>query len=234
MLRGEDPRAVPRVGCPTAPCTRLRERSTVDGPVATGVVRVEGKAVAVRALVCASLALATVHAQAAGRSCGEPSATSPDATARSSGPALRLTDAHTATRPLTVRYEHSAGATAYHRVDVMPDLVHTLVQVRSQQPRAHLWVRATFRDVATDVDMYLYDARARMVAWSESSNNDVEDQVYDVVFYESDAGGPGWENIDALRVPRCGTFTIETKNSLVAETTPVTVTMWLAPPPQRR
>lgn len=191
------------------------------------------RTVAVRILVCLAMGAGTLHAQAAPAACTLPAATSPDTSARSSGPALRVTDAHTAARPLRVDYAHSPGATVYHQADVMADLVHTLVQVHSRAPRAHLWVRATFPEVATDVDMYLYDARARMVGYSESANNEVEDAIYDVVFYETETGGPGFENIDALPVRRCRTFTVETKNSVAVESTPVTLTMWLAPPRAR-
>ena len=186
---------------------------------------------AVRGLLCLALVAGTVQAQAAGASgCGPMRATSPAPEARRSGPGLQVTDAHTAARPLVVRYDHRPGGNAYHQAHVMQDLVHTVVQVRSRQDRVHLWVRAEFAEDLTDIDLYVYDARATMRAWSESANRDVEDDLYDVVFYESDAGGPGFENVDALQVRRCATFTLETENSLVLESTPVSLQVWLGPP----
>lgn len=189
-----------------------------------------------RVLVGLALIAGALPAAAETRpACGVPRAQAPSETARRSGPPLRVTPAHTAARPLTVRYDHAPGRTVYHQAYLMEDTVHTLVQVTPREQRAALWVRATFpAGPTTDVDLYLYDAAGRMRAASDSANNDVEDAVYRPVFGGT-SGGPGFENVDALRVRRCASLTVETTNSmtLTQPRTPVTLTFWLTPPPAR-
>lgn len=150
--------------------------------------------------------------------------------AAANAPAVEVTDRHDADHPLEISYQHRPGATVFHRADVNTEMVFNTVRVNSKSARTNLWVRAEFSEVATDVDLYVYGRTGAQVGYSESSNNDVEDAVYDVVFYEGETGGPGFENINGIPVRRCSAYSVETENSFVVAETPVRVLLWLGPP----
>lgn len=145
------------------------------------------------------------------------------------GPVLRVTDRNDAAHPVVASYQHTTGLDAYHYADLLDQYVDHLVQVDSRARHAHLWVRIDFDQPPTDVDLYVYDATGDMVGWSEASNEAAEDAVGNVVFYQSDTGGPGFENVDGLGVRRCDSLTVETQNSRVVGSTPVRLAVWLGP-----
>ena len=183
------------------------------------------------ALTCALAMMLTGSASAGGaRGCPRASAEPPSANSpEPTGPVLRVTDHNDAAHPVVASYEHTTGLSGFHYLNAGEQLVDHLVQVDSHGSRAHLWVRVEFAQSPTDIDLYIYDARAEQVAWSESSNEPAEDAVGNVVFYESDSGGPGFENVNGLPVRRCASLTIETQNSRVVTSTPVKLTAWLGP-----
>ncbi|HVF18621.1 MAG TPA: hypothetical protein VNA14_00055 [Mycobacteriales bacterium] len=145
-------------------------------------------------------------------------------------PTVELTDKHDAARPLKITYRHAPGATVFHQADVNVELVFHTVRINSRAAQANLWLRAEFSEVATDVDLYAYSHAGPQVAYSESSNNEVEDAVYDRVFYEGETGGPGFENVNGAPVRRCLPYTVVTQNSGVITETPVRLLLWLGPP----
>lgn len=187
-----------------------------------------GGAVLLRLFVvgCSAAALLTAVPVGAAPGCRAPASGSAGA---NQPPLVRVTEANDAAHPVEVRYAHASGANVYHRASVAGELVRHRVQVHSRGGAGHLWVRAEFSQPVTDVDLYVYDGD-KMVGWSESSNNAVRDEVDGIVFYKPDTGGPGFENVNGLRVPRCRTLTVVTENSLVVGGTPVRLMLWLGPP----
>jgi hypothetical protein len=143
---------------------------------------------------------------------------------------VRVTDRHDARHPLVVRYAHHPGLTVYHQAWVGREVVYRTVVVDTAARASHLWVRAEFSQPPTDIDLYLYNAVGRQVGWSESSNEPVGDAVGSVLFYPVETGGPGFENVNGLPVRRCAGITVETKNSLVLQETPVRLLLWLGGP----
>ena len=141
-------------------------------------------------------------------------------------PVLKVTDARTPARPLTVNYQQPAGVLPFQTGG--DGYVFHTVQVVSRAPNAHLWVRAEFPARTVDVDLFADDAGGANVAFSESSNNEVLDLAYAAAGFPTD-GGVGFEILKAVPVRQCGVLSISTASTGVPLGAPVRLTIWLGP-----
>jgi len=145
-------------------------------------------------------------------------------------PVVKVTDRNDSAHPVEVRYTHRPGTTTVIPLVPIPkDRVFHTVQVLPRAAGTHLWIRAEFSDVATDIELTAYSRHGAPVGYSESSNNDVVDAVFILAGF-SDRGGPGYENLDGLPFSRCSALTVETKSEIVAVDSPTRLLLWLGPP----
>lgn len=192
------------------------------------------------AVLMTAAALVSPSMASAASRCAEPRVAGPDRAdltpedrdrARRA-PVVKVTDRNDAAHPVELRYTQGSGTTT--GVPLLPtpiqsDSVFHTVQVVPRAARTHLWIRAEFSEVATDIDLVAYSRHGALIGASESSNNDVVDAVFILAGF-SDRGGPGFENLDGLRFSRCSALTVETVSDAVAVDTPTRLLLWLGPP----
>lgn len=145
-------------------------------------------------------------------------------------PVIRLTDRATARNPVTVSFD--APPTVI-RVIEFPERARLFnFQTQTTRSKIGLYVRLEWPTPSpSDIDLYVYDRKGELFAWSEWWNNPVIDEAYKTAFptYTGGHGGMGYESVLGYDVPNCAGITVLSwaSNTLGEK---VTLKVWLGKP----
>ena len=142
----------------------------------------------------------------------------------------KVTDKHTAKKPLTIKFTHGPAfwfitdpVDADGQRAAVEDTKYFNVQINSKKKFVGLYVRQEWTPVpVSDMDLYIYDKSGSQVGGSGDWN-----QVQGTPI-NTGTGGPGYEQVSGMGVTRCAGYTLESR----AFTTPgdnMTLKVWLGP-----
>ena len=138
---------------------------------------------------------------------------------------LKVTEAATEAKPLTVELEHGMALWSPTQDPIQEDTEFVGLQIQSKNPSAGLYIRQEWPAPSlSDLDVYLTDKTGEEVAASGSSN---------VLPMPVDAGGQdtgaqGFESISGFAAAKCGDYVIESRPFNTAGEN-VTMKVWLGP-----
>lgn len=156
---------------------------------------------------------------------------SADAAEAFEAPVLRVTDRHTAAKPLTLDYEQRENLWVQEPVfwswtPVVQDTVFHNVQVISRLSTVGLYARIEWPTPSrSDIDLALYDGYGQNVYWSGAYNFPVVDAAGRLVWGPY-SGGEGFEEIAGWPAARCDGFTLESW-SMFTTGERITMKLWL-------
>jgi hypothetical protein len=143
-------------------------------------------------------------------------------------PLIQMGDKATRSKPITRTYQHGPGLSfpLHQGPEIVDDHKYFNFQVTTKRFR-RLYIRVDWpTPSASDIDIYLYSDKAKLVAWSESFNNTALDTAFSPIFGPP-TGGPGFEFMRLVNTVPCEGFMFDSEASTTLGET-ARLTAWLA------
>jgi hypothetical protein len=162
----------------------------------------------------------------------EPASDSEQTSEVAEAPVAKVTDEHTAEKPLVMEYSHGAAFWTINQVPVQEDTVFFNLQVQTAQPERGLYVFQEWsKTPGSDMDLYLWDGATGEQAVSSGSSNLAPQPLPPTppVNHGQTTGAWGLESISGFPVTNCAGYTAESR----AFTSPgedMTLSVWLGDP----
>lgn len=144
-------------------------------------------------------------------------------------PVVKVTDEHTADKPLVIEYEHGAALWSITQDPIQEDTVFFNIQVDSANPDTGLYVFQEWaKRPGSDMDLYVWDGASGDEATHSGSSNLAPTPLppTPVINHGQTTGAWGLESVSGFPVLDCAGFTVESR----AFSTPgeaMTLSVWL-------